>query len=376
MVQIARPDLNVTAFASNADNSGATLERPVFGRATVSDSLTANITSEFLRGWEQGQDINGYPPMGFFNAFGFTSTQMISYLFQRGVADWHASQEFYSGAVTNRNGTLYIANADTTGQDPAATPAVWQPITPVRKNLLEFENFELNYDMPPNFNFSTFDDRPRINVANNYAADQIVTYNLQVGSEPVTNLVYGADGLTWGSANASTLKMRALSLGNINANQLTASLLTRDYNQISGTQYVEVSSESFSGATYYTVSIKSQAITDHTAIRAVKLEIGSDFSAIERVGYDENLHRVTEKLRQFMPIAWSSQYVPAGYIPMDGRALNTTDHPYLMHFYGVNVPDMRGDHVRGWDGSTDPIAARDIIAKNADSKPRNTYASR
>lgn len=117
MSEIVRPG-NVKAFAGAAQGT----ERLIFGELTQSDLLSDNLSTEFFRGWAGGVDVNGFPPMEYFNGFGFTATQLISYLFQRGVAEWHATQEYYHPcACMGTDGVLYRSTADSLNDNPVTS---------------------------------------------------------------------------------------------------------------------------------------------------------------------------------------------------------------------------------------------------------------
>lgn len=128
MAEITRPG-NVQAFASAAQG----VERTVFGGTNQSDLLADNLTTEFLRGWAEGVDINGFPPEQFFNAVSFTATQLTSYLFQRGIPQWHTAQEYYHFAlVTGSDNEVYKSVQDSTGQDPTTDTSntYWELLAP------------------------------------------------------------------------------------------------------------------------------------------------------------------------------------------------------------------------------------------------------
>lgn len=114
MAKITRYDGNLKPFA---DDSLGT-ERTVFGAETQSDALDDNINADFLRGWGI-VGVNQLPTKQDFNAFAYTSTALTSYLYQMGIAEWNASQEYFTGSITNKAGILYRAVQDNDGVDPA-----------------------------------------------------------------------------------------------------------------------------------------------------------------------------------------------------------------------------------------------------------------
>ena len=94
MSKITRYNGNLKAFASEATGT----ERTIFGDTAQSDSLDANITLELLRGWGV-IGVASNPTKQHFNGLGFTLGQLISYLHQRGIAEWNTAQEYFDGSV-------------------------------------------------------------------------------------------------------------------------------------------------------------------------------------------------------------------------------------------------------------------------------------
>lgn len=114
MAKIDRYDGNVQAPASNAVGA----ERTVFGAATQSDTLDANVTADLLRGWGI-VGPNDFPTRQDFNALAFTLGQFIAYLHQSGIAEWNTSQEYHSGGMCRVGQVIYVSQTNSnTGNDP------------------------------------------------------------------------------------------------------------------------------------------------------------------------------------------------------------------------------------------------------------------
>jgi len=123
MAKINRLNANVEPFGSTATG----VERTVFGdETTQSDTLDANVTSLFLRGWGI-LAAGAKPPKQFFNGLTFAITQFIAYLHQAGVPEWNINQEYHFGSFVNVVGVLYVSKTDTnTGNDPLADTVNWR----------------------------------------------------------------------------------------------------------------------------------------------------------------------------------------------------------------------------------------------------------
>ena len=102
MAKIDRYNGNMAAFAADALST----ERTIFGDTTQSDTLDANITADFLRGWGV-VGVNENPTKQDFNGLAFTLGQLIAYLHQRGVPEWNAAQEYYEGSVVTTLAGIY-----------------------------------------------------------------------------------------------------------------------------------------------------------------------------------------------------------------------------------------------------------------------------
>jgi hypothetical protein len=123
--KITRYNGDLAAFASAASVGN----RFVFGTMSASNDLTTNINSNFLAGWEDGLDINGYPTEQWFNAVSFTNGQLLAYLHQVGMAEYNAAQSYYIGSYCNYNGVLYASQTDSNvGNTPSSNPSQWRSV--------------------------------------------------------------------------------------------------------------------------------------------------------------------------------------------------------------------------------------------------------
>ena len=131
MAKIDRYNGNMEAFAADALST----ERTIFGDTTQSDTLDANITADFLRGWGV-VGVNENPTKQDFNGLAFTLGQLIAYLHQRGVPEWNALQEFHANSITQFGGAIYFCNTDdhVSATDPSSDTTNWDDL-PTRLSL-------------------------------------------------------------------------------------------------------------------------------------------------------------------------------------------------------------------------------------------------
>ena len=116
MAKIDRYNGNMEAFAADALST----ERTIFGDTAQSDTLDANITADFLRGWGV-VGVNENPTKQDFNGLAFTLGQLISYLHQRGIAEWNTAQEYFDGSVVTTDVGVYRLK---TGGDGSIDPDI------------------------------------------------------------------------------------------------------------------------------------------------------------------------------------------------------------------------------------------------------------
>jgi hypothetical protein len=131
MAKIDRFDGNVQAFASQAQGT----ERTIFGDTAQSNTLDANINTDFLRGWGI-VGVNENPTKQDFAGLAFTLGQLISYLHQRGIPEWNTSQEFYEGSVvTTLEGIYRLKAGGTATVNPDSDAGVNWELAPTREEI-------------------------------------------------------------------------------------------------------------------------------------------------------------------------------------------------------------------------------------------------
>jgi hypothetical protein len=131
MAKIDRYDGNLKAFAADATGT----ERTIFGDTAQSDTLDANITADFLRGWGI-VGVNENPTKQDFDGLGFTLGQLLSYLHQVGVPEWNTAQEYYEGSVvTTLDGIYRLKSGGDGAEDPDTDNEVNWELAPTRAEI-------------------------------------------------------------------------------------------------------------------------------------------------------------------------------------------------------------------------------------------------
>ena len=131
MAKITRYNGNLKAFGADALGT----ERTVFGDVTQADTLDANITVDFLRGWGI-VGVNENPTKQDFNGLAFTLGQLIAYLHQRGIAEWNTAQEYFDGSVVTTDVGVYRLKTGGDGSiDPDIDGGVNWELAPTREEI-------------------------------------------------------------------------------------------------------------------------------------------------------------------------------------------------------------------------------------------------
>lgn len=71
-------------------------------------------------------------------------------------------------------------------------------------------------------------------------------------------------------------------------------------------------------------------------------------------------------------IMWGSFTVPSGWLECNGQS--TAGSPNLIPIYGANVPDLRGEFIRGWDHGRNVDPSRVLLSAQAQAVQAHTHA--
>lgn len=63
-----------------------------------------------------------------------------------------------------------------------------------------------------------------------------------------------------------------------------------------------------------------------------------------------------------VPIPWPTKTPPDGWITMSGQTITASQYPKLFALYGANLPDLRGEFIRGWDNGRGVDSGRILLA--------------
>lgn len=127
MANLNRYAGNLLPFASNSTGTN----RTTFGSIVQSDDIDDNINADFLLGWEIVSAAEA-PTKQDFNALGYTTSLLMAYLYQKGIPEWEAAQEYHidtrqiGDKSVGSDGMVYSSLIDTnTGNDPVGDLTNW-----------------------------------------------------------------------------------------------------------------------------------------------------------------------------------------------------------------------------------------------------------
>lgn len=124
MAKIDRHVGNLTPFAKDAPE----IERGTFGSGVQSDLLIDNLNALFGEGWADVTSPTLFPKLRDFNAAMFTATQLIAYMMQTGIPEYHVGQTYYLGNMCSKNGIIYVSQTDDNTNNLLTDGAFWKDV--------------------------------------------------------------------------------------------------------------------------------------------------------------------------------------------------------------------------------------------------------
>jgi hypothetical protein len=71
-------------------------------------------------------------------------------------------------------------------------------------------------------------------------------------------------------------------------------------------------------------------------------------------------------------VMWGASTVPSGWLECNGQS--TAGYPNLITLFGTNLPDLRGEFVRGWDNGRGVDVDRALLSAQAQSIQPHTHS--
>ena len=77
-----------------------------------------------------------------------------------------------------------------------------------------------------------------------------------------------------------------------------------------------------------------------------------------------------------VPIPYPSAIPPAGHVVMQGQTIDPVKYPILAELYGANLPDLRGEFIRGWDNGRGIDIDRELLSYQLDALEAHEHVVR
>jgi phage-related tail fiber protein len=88
--------------------------------------------------------------------------------------------------------------------------------------------------------------------------------------------------------------------------------------------------------------------------------VNGDYSSVDGIPQPDINHAKTGTI-----MMWATNTPPTGWLELNGQS--TASYPDLAAIVGANVPDFRGEHIRGWDNGKGIDTGRSLLSKQNDA---------
>ena len=275
---------NVVPFADDATSTN----RTVFGGTTQSDLIDDNLNTNFKKGWEI-VGLNDNPTREDFNGMGYTLGALTAYLYEMGISEWNASQNYRANSrITGSDGKIYKSLTGTTGipnvgNNPITDAVNWAAEGSTDYSALIDKTTPVDADLIAIADSTSSFSLKKLTWAN-IKATIISSFGVMISTLTAKTTPVDADIFTIGDS-AATNASKKLSWANIKATLFSSSVLTgtptaptatvgTDTTQIATTAFVKANvpavvsaSETTAGVIELATTAEAQAGTD--AVRAV-----------------------------------------------------------------------------------------------------------
>lgn len=277
---------------------------------------------DLLRGWGVTFDqTQGIPPMEWFNFLFKRLDEKHTYLMQRGLPEWSATQDYTKGSCVQFDGVSYRALKDSKNNSPNESDSQYW-------------------------------------VRWGFALSEIAQATLtQYG---ITKLYTGYDSQSedlaltpkTGYQLKQLIDSNTRALGNVIPNSKKSSAV--DSNS------ADTVATSAAVKTAYDKGVEAKTAADHAQLTAN--------DGVAKANAVNVAFNVLRDLFIGVPIPYPLSTVPTGCLAMNGQRFDTTRYPKLAQKYPSGVlPDLRGEFIRGWDNGRNVDIARGLLTYQVDA---------
>jgi len=251
----------------------------------------------------------------------------IAYTFQMGVPEWDSLVEYQYHAnyksYVQRNGLVYKALQVGTNKDPATEAAYW---------ALAFDNYGSAATVQTNLN------------------THITNYGTLASLSNAATARTNLDVYSKGEGDA-----RYAALAGISTQLFLVANGTTGYEAVNKSQLDTKAPTAGNAAQEFAVATATTSNSAVNKTQAEALAAGAVVSAMPTGAM----------------IMWPTATAPSGFVEAAGQS--TAPYPSLAPIYGSNLPDMRGEFVRGFDNGRGVDSGRAIRSFQADEIKAHTH---
>ena len=254
----------------------------------------------------------------------------LAYLFQMGVPEWDSAVEYQYSATyrsyVQRNGLVYKALQVGTNKDPASEAAYWT---------------------------LAFDDKAAAATVQTNLNTHITNYGTLAGLTNAATARTNLDVYSTTQVNGA-LALKAL-LGGSNSQLFLVANGTTGYEAVNYSQLITKAPVAGNSSQEFAVAAATTGNSAVNKTQAEALASGAVVSAMPTGAM----------------IMWPTATAPSGFVEAAGQS--TAPYPSLTPIYGSNLPDMRGEFVRGFDNGRGVDGGRAIRSSQTDELKAHTH---
>lgn len=252
----------------------------------------------------------------------------IAYSLQMGIPEWDNTTQYQytsnsHASYVQRNGVVYKAIQTGTNKDPLTEVAYWS---------------------------IAFDDKGSAATVQTNLNSHITNYGTLTGLANTATARTNLDVYSKGEGDA-----RYAALGGLNTQLFLVANGTTGYEAVNKSQLDTKAPTAGNAAQEFAVATATTGNSAVNKTQAEALASGAVVSAMPTGAM----------------IMWPTATAPSGFVEAAGQS--TAPYPSLAPIYGSNLPDMRGEFVRGFDNGRGVDSGRAIRSSQADDIKAHTH---
>ncbi|KES14625.1 Phage-related tail fiber protein, partial [Gilliamella apicola SCGC AB-598-I20] len=287
------------------------------------------------------------------------------YLLQQGVPEWCESVKYPANAIIKYNGVLYTAIVENDNSNPATDTTKWKKTQEKIVNASTSQSGVVKLNSATDSTSETEAATPlAVKKANDNASGAV-----KRSGDNMTGDLYikGLPALKFADFGVGASKVLGSSSVDNSENQFSGFLFSQSGS--AGNKPFDFSHivRSFAGDSFGDIAIdvlSKRAKFRGVLTYATNPHYTGDYSWTEFVTA-ENIHNY---LPVGIPMPWPNTQPPAGWLECNGSMFNKNQFPKLAAAYpSGELPDLRGEFIRGWDNARGADPGRGILSWQQDA---------